>query len=68
MFDRFASVQVLEASVIFRKAFDLPPHSFPPLERFRSYELAADYYAYSGMNFQTVTYTEYPLPVEQVNR
>lgn len=68
VFDRFASVQVLEASVIFRKAFDLPPHSFPPLERFRSYELAADYYAYSGMNFQTVTYTEYPLPVEQVNR
>jgi hypothetical protein len=68
VFDRFASIQVLEASVIFRKVFDLPPHPFPPLERFRSYELAADYYAYSGMNFQTVTYTEYPLPVEQVNR
>lgn len=25
-------------------------------------------YTYSDMNFQTVTYAEYPLPVEQVNR
>ena len=37
VFVRFASVRVLEASVIFRKAFDLPPHSFLPLEHFRSY-------------------------------
>ena len=37
VFVRFASVRVLEASVIFRKAFDLPPHSFLPLEHFHSY-------------------------------
>jgi len=28
----------------------------------------ASNYAYSDMNFQTVTYAEYPLPVEHVNR